>query len=288
MAVDKLLEKGDGLMSESENDFLKVVKSSESVLFEEIIKIFKIADISSGKLKTSEKTTQFLLTLENRIRAALDKSGYNEGVRDLLKNFDAIKQNNIALQKGLNGTDIAIKSLNDIQKLEVANTTEKLVGQGISRDLIIPIQEGLYRSVALGASVDDTEQLIRNYIISTDDKDSTLLRYAGQVATDSLHQFDGTIQGAISEELGFDNWIYAGSLVKDSRGQCQHWVKKGIILAEDLEDDINFALDGKKFSDADRACSGMIPGTTTASFSSNRGGYRCRHRCLATNLKKPL
>ena len=283
-STDKVLQEGDRIISFAESKFLKKVRQAEDDIINEVLKIFKVADISGGKLKTSKKTEEFLLTIDERIRAAMKQSEYMDGVKDLLRSYDLINVNNIELQKSLNDINVSQKLLTSAQRLEVANTTEKLLGQGVSRDFIIPIKESLYRSVMFGASVDDAEKQIRDYIVSNDGADSRLLRYAGQVARDSLGQYDGTIQGIISSELDLPDFIYAGSLINDSRGQCRYWVNKRILDHEELEDEIQKALDGGSLGGF--KCSGMIPGTTVSSFPANRGGYRCRHRVVATKIRK--
>ncbi len=282
-STDKLLKEGDVIISDAEIKFLKSVKKAEDDILKEVLRLFKIADITGGKLKSSAKTTEFLLTLEDRIRDALTKSEYSGGVRDLLRNFDLVTVNNIDVQKALNNINVSPKLLTDYQKLEIANTTGKLLGQGISKDFIIPIRESLYRSVVLGASVDDAEKEITQYIVSTEGSNSKLLQYAGQVARDSLGQYDGTIQGIIAEELDLPDLLYAGSLIEDSRGQCRYWVEKKLLSGEELADEIETALNNGTLGGY--KCSGMIPGTTVSNFSARRGGYRCRHRVVATKIR---
>lgn len=281
--ADKLINKGESIMSVSEKQFSSNVFLIEKLLMKEINKLFDVVDINAGKLRTNQKTQEFLLSLDQRIMNALEKSGYNESVFSFMKNFDRIKENNIDIQSAINGQNIAFSSLNDITKLETQNTIDKLMRTGISRDFIVPIRESIYRNVMLGADVNDAKKSIESYILTKDGQDSKLLRYTTQVARDSINQFDGAIQGAIKNELGYKDYLYAGSLIEDSRGQCIFWVGKSFLKGEELEGEIKTAIAGNTLGG--HKCSGMILDTTVDTFSVYRGGYNCRHRAISTRIK---
>lgn len=280
--IDKVLENGDKIILKSEADFDAAILLIEKKLLRDINKLFENVDIVAGKLSSNQNTIDFINSLDNRIRTSLKKSGYNAAVSDLLTTFKPIQDNNIQAQATLNNINIQASSLNDLTKLETQNTIDKLLGSGISRDFIIPIRESIYRNIILGSSIQDAQETIRNYIISEDGKDSKLLRYAGQVAEDSLNQYGGTIQQKIKNELGLSDFIYFGTLITDSRCQCRYWVHKTKLPGEELVDEIQMALDGDELDGC--ACSGMIPDTTIDTFAINRGGFRCRHRALPTKL----
>jgi hypothetical protein len=280
--IDQLIGKGESTMVMAEEDFAVSMKKIEKELLKEINKLFESIDVSAGKIQTSDKVIEFLASIEKRIDTALKKSGYNANVNSLLKNFEVIRQNNIDIHGALNNVAIPYKSLNGITKLEVENTIHKLLGSGISKDFKIPIREALYRNITLGATIQDAKLTIEDFILSSEDKPSRLLRYTTQVARDSLSQYDGAIQTTIKKELELNDYLYSGSIIRDSRCQCRYWVKKARLDAESLADEIDTALSGGSLDGC--ACSGMIPGTTVENFAVYRGGYSCRHRAISTNF----
>lgn len=277
-----MIDKGEGTILTAEEDFAISVREIEKHLLREINKIFNEIDAEGGKIRSSDRAIAFLNSIEKRIDEALKKAGYQSTVNNYLKNFEILRQNNIDIQAALNGETISYSSLNDITKLEIENTWDKLVGSGISRDFKIPVKEALYRNVTLGTTIAETKSLIESYIISNDGKDSRLLRYTTQVARDSISQYDGSIQTVIKNALGLSDFLYSGSIIKDSRCQCRYWVNKQKLDGEELAEEIEIALDGRSLGGC--PCSGMIPGTNVQNFSVNRGGYSCRHRAIATNL----
>lgn len=282
--IDKLINEGENINENASSKFESSVQAIELALANEIRKLFKNVDVTGGKISSNKKSLEFLAGLEKRIMTALKESGYNSRVSELLKNFDKIKENTIKIQSVANGINIADASLTGIQKLEVQNTIDKLLGSGVNGQFVAPMRQALYRNIALGGSIADAEKIIEDYIISKGNNKSILNRYIGQVARDSISQFDGMIQGVIGTELGLNDYLYAGSIIKDSRCQCVYWVEKRILPREELIDEINTALN--KGSLGGCRCSGMIPGTSIDTFATFRGGYNCRHRAIKINAYK--
>lgn len=282
--INKAIKKGEDAMLLADDDFTEAIKEIEPYILREINKIFDEIDVKEGRIQNSEQAIRFLATIEKRIDEALKKAGYNSKVKDLLKNFDVIRRNNLEVHSLLNKADIPYASLNDLTRLEVENTIQKLLGAGISKDFKYPIREALYRNITLGSSIQEAKKTIESYILSNDGANSKLLRYTTQVARDSINQYDGAIQTVIKNELGLKDYIYSGSIINDSRCQCKYWVNKQKLPHDELEGEIQTALDGESLGGCQ--CSGMIPGTNILNFAQYRGGYNCRHRAISTNLSK--
>jgi hypothetical protein len=280
--LDNILNSGDKVIISSENQFNNSVKLIENKILREVNKLFDIVDVSGGKLQNNPATIDFINSLDARIRKALKSAGYNNAVNDLLTSFNPIKDNSILVQKTLNKIDISPSALNELTRVEVQNTVDRLLGSGISSDFIIPIRQSIYRNIILGTSVKDAQETLRSYIISEDGEDSRLLRYTGQVAEDSLNQYASAIQQKIKIELDLNDFIYFGTLIKDSRCQCIYWVNKTKLPGDELVDEIDIALNGGNLGGCN--CSGMIPGTNIDNFAMFKGGYRCRHRAIPTKL----
>ncbi len=281
-SVDKVISEGDDIFNKAETSFEKKVRASEQLIFEEIMTLVQELNIQAGRIKNDADAQRLLLSLENKIRAAFENAGYNKAVYDLLPNFDAIAKNKIELQDVLNGKRVTNKQIDPIKRLAVQGTIDNLLGAGIAKDFIYPLRQELYRQSLVGGTIKQAEAGIRKYILNNKGGDSTLIRYANQVATDGLNQYAGTIENKIKDEFNFNAYRYVGSIIKDSRCQCRYWVEQGKISDSDLAGQIKIALDGGKLGNC--TCSGMIPGTNTSNFGIYRGGYKCRHKAIATNI----
>lgn len=279
-----IINKGESIINKSEDDLIRIVKNAEATIFEELMKIFDNTDITQGKLTNSPKAEEFISRLDSLISSTLKKSGYNEGVKKYVKNFDLLSKNIKELHASFNGINITSAQIDPFKRIEVANAVDKLLGSGINKDFVNPIRQSLYRNVLFGASLSETEKIIKNYVISNANGDSKLMRYVKQVSRDSISQFDGAVQQGIAQELNLNAKRYVGSLIMDSRAQCVHWVNAGIILNDDLIPEIQIALNGGTFEG--KKCTGMNPETTINTFDIYRGGYNCRHRSIPTKFYK--
>lgn len=280
--TDKLINQGDQIINDTQDTFINDVRKSELLIFEELIQILSVLTVTNGKLQTNAKSLDFLLALDKKIISALTKADYKTSVADYLKNFDIIAQNSKAIQDSMNGLNIATDQLKPIINIEKQNTLAKLTS--LDKDFIAPLRETIYRNIYFGADITTVEKTIRDFVISKPDADSRLIRYLGQVSTDAVHQFDGTIQAKIGEELNLKALRYIGSLIKDSRGQCVKWVEEnhGILLVKNLQEEIDFAYASGSYHG--HRIGGMIPGTTPLTFPILRGGYFCRHRVFFTKV----
>jgi hypothetical protein len=282
MTTNKLIEGGISIMDSSEEALIEIVKKSEKELYKEIVKIFENVSITNGKLSSTEKAEQFLLNLDKIIKEAAKKSGYNKGVGKFVKDFDKVANNVKELQSQLNKINITASQIAPIQNIEVANTIETLIGTKFSASVVAPLQQALYRNIMFGATVSDTEEFLKKYILSTDEKESKLLRYVKQVSRDSVSQFDGALNAKVAEEVGLNAVRYSGSLIKDSRSQCRKWVNDEILTLDALfELEIVKAINGLLYYDGKKS-SGMYENTNVANFVIYRGGYNCRHRAIPT------
>lgn len=274
---ETILEKRDKQIAKNleafESGFAKIENNVYNALQKELGKL----SIQFGKLSSDTYSKKVLMQLDNVIKNSLEQSGYGNKVYDLMGGFDEIANNNIDLQKELNKKTVSLKLINSVKQIEVQNTIDNLLATGVSRDFTIPIRKVLYRHVTMGTSLLEAEKEIKDLVIGSTGKESNLIRYSKQVAQDAMFQFDGALNQAIKEELGLDGFLYTGSIVEQSRGQCRYWVAKRVLKADKgLSSEIKTAILGGKLGGY--KCSGMIDATTLDNFSLYRGGVRCRHR----------
>ena len=275
--LNQLIDAGDHLLDAADSRLTRAVKDAEAEVFGQLMKMLDTVSVTDGKLQNNDKVEQFLLTLEDRIRAALTRAGYTDGVYQYVKNFKNIEDNVKAIHEKANGLLIADSQLAPLRRLEVANTIDKLTGSGMAKDFINPVRQSLYRNIMFGTRIGEIEETLKQYVVSNANADSKLMRYVKQVARDSAQQYDGSLQAAIQQEAGLNAVLYVGSLVRDSRPQCRRWVGEQVLLIENLAEEIAWAKANG---------SGMIPDTTPDTFVIYRGGYNCRHRAIATYRAK--
>jgi hypothetical protein len=229
---------------------------------------------TSGNLVRSKENLARLGSFKTAVNRFLEKAGYNVMVSGFLENFDEIGANTQLAQQELNGIDITKSFLNPFKRYAVNNVIAAMQGQGLNVNLINPLKNELLIAVNQGSSLTDVVTSIAGQLTTTEARQGVLKRISLQASRDALLQYDGVVNEAVRKSYKMDALLYVGSIVKDSRAQCERWVqetkngKLGLILFEDLQDEINWA---------DNNGTGMIPDTTPENFCQNRGGFNCRH-----------
>jgi hypothetical protein len=129
----------------------------------------------------------------------------------------------------------------------------------------------------------DLVQQTSRYLKRTGQGDGRLLGMAKQITTDSLNQFSAQYNAIVSEELGFEWYMYVGSNLETTREFCSLLTKKKYVHKSEIPKILNGSIDGKKYKINDKTglWVGAIEGTNVANFPINRGGYQCGHQLMA-------
>lgn len=229
---------------------------------------------TSGNLVRSKENIARLANFKKYVKKTLVKVGYSDMVAGYLQNFDKLSEEQIAIQNELNGLEVTKSFLNPFKSWAVNNVISALEGQGLAETLINPLKQELLVAVNQGSSLTDVVTSIAGQLTTSEERQGVLKRITLQASRDALLQYDGVVNEAVRKVYKMDALLYVGSIVKDSRKQCEQWVnetkngKLGLILFKDLEEEIEWA---------NNEGTGMIPNTTPENFCQNRGGFNCRH-----------
>ena len=224
-----------------------------------------------GKVANNPTTKKFIASLPAKVRAALKKTGYLKRVDDYIRTFDKVGQLQIDLHKTVNSIN-ATPTISPIRQVWAQVTADNLAGQGMDNFLVYPLQQSLLTHAASGVTLTEMVTMIDDELRGNPTNLNTVFgNHALQIGRDALGQYDGAINGKIAQDFDLNAIVYVGSVVDDTRAQCERWLESDFILIADLADEIEWA-----FANG----SGMIAGTTPANFTSLRGGYSCRHEAI--------
>lgn len=240
-------------------------------------------ETSSGNLSKSKDNQSRVSRLNSVIDRFLINSGYDSLVQNYLVNFDLLSEAQKEIHKDLNGIELTSKFVNVYKNLSVNNVIAALQGQGLDQALVNPLKQELFVAVAQGSSLKDVIKSVSAQITTTDTRQGILTRVVTQASRDALGQYEGIVNEAVRKQYKLNGILYVGSLVKDSRPQCERWVnftengRRGLLLFSQLEEEIDWALDNG---------TGFIKDTTPENFCQNRGGYNCRHVAYPIRIKE--
>lgn len=231
---------------------------------------------TNGRIIRTDANIARVGAFRTAVERFLKRAGYSEMVANYLTGFDAMAIAQQQIHKDLNGIELTKSFINTFKNNAIQNVITAMEGQGLQQSLVNPLKQELFIAVNQGSSLSDVVQSISKQLTTTEQRQGVLKRIALQSSRDALGQYDGVVNEAVRNVYKLDALLYVGSLVKDSRPQCERWVdymengKLGLILFDQLQSEIDWALANG---------TGFIPETTPENFCQNRGGYNCRHTC---------
>ncbi len=255
----------------------------ERQLLRELLDFLRRLPVRDGRIVMDETSSRVLNELNSVLEKVMKKEQLREAVRDLLPEFDRIATNVAIMHGEESGIRVSRSLMNDTKQRMVQMTTQSIVTSGYDARFADPVRRTLFNHVNFGAGILETERAIRS-LVSPRDGSGLLTRYVGGVARDAFHQYEGQVHKAVADIHELKNWRYVGTIlpgaptksgkrVGGTRPQCARWVRKEIILGEELEAELRWARNNG---------SGLIPGTTVNTFPIYRGGYNCRHKAIPT------
>jgi hypothetical protein len=278
--LDKLIKKKLSIMDNADEDFLNSLQPTENAIMKSVAGIINRFDIVDGRLVNNDTNLQLLTALNKEVKKILRDSTYTKKIEPYLRDFDRITELTLEIQDVGNDIKSTKVNPNPIKKQAIDDLVLGLTGgENVDTNLVKPIRDAMFNAVILGQGQQETRKQLELLITGSGQRSGILKRYAGQIARDSINQYDGTVNAAIAREYGLDAYRYVGSLVDDSRSQCVRWVreKEGVLPIDTLQSEINLAFNNGQ---------GMIPGTTPQNFGVFRGGYNCRHAAIPFRMEE--
>lgn len=276
--MNEILDLNQKIMERAEGQLLRSIEEVEKELYTAVRRVLLSFETKGGYFVPDEARLQVINELKKEVKKILSRSALKDEFDSFFAEFDKIGDNMIAFHQGENGISVPKQLVNEQKKFIINQTIESVFGAGADARFVDPIKRALFNHVNFGSSVLDAEKDLRNMILGEGDKAGVLNRWVGQVARDSIQQYEGGINARVAVDYELKYFRYVGSLVEDSRPQCVRWVNMGSIAVEDLPAEIAWARANG---------SGMYSGTTPAMFAVHRGGYNCRHTAYPTNNPGP-
>lgn len=283
----------------SQNDLLKEELTAslaermpfiEKSVLDAVFKIIDSFDTVNGEFSAVTLTLDNLLQLASTINQTLASTGYADAVNVFMSDFGKVTINTSGLLSQVGGFDVRLLPLSEIEKKWKYKTANSLLKSGIVEEFETPILQIVDEAISYGGSIDRAKQTLSDLIIGNKEKAGRLQSYSTQIARDSIRGMQGQQFHSIAENMTIAGWRYVGGTLKDSRGQCYHWVREmnGYIPDDQLAHEIALAYKyqkEKKVIAETHKYGGMMPNTTKKNFSSKGGGFGCTHTAIPVKKK---
>jgi hypothetical protein len=223
-------------------------------------------DRSGGFITLNQSNLIRVEEISNLLEQLFTSQGeYLEAVAGLADEFDTQALINDSYFQELDIDFTAPAIAEEVFLARKADALSLLLGDGISATVQAPIRRELVNAVTSGASYTDTLVNLQELISGTPEKDGLLMRYARQTVSDSFAITDRSYTEVITEEEGYEWFLYSGGLMDTSRAFCKtrngkFYHKKEVQAWGKLGD-----------------WNGRMKGTDERTIFLVAGGYGCQH-----------
>lgn len=227
---------------------------------------------AAGNIKISVENLRLINKIKVRLQDKILSETYINKLDDLKTSFDDITSLQSDYFANVFSDFAAPDVIAEMQKVSLNSTLSSLSESTINSNIIDGAVSILEEDIVSGASFMDMNEKLKNFIVGNPKVDSKLVSYSKQILTDSMNQYTANYQKLVTDDLGLKWYQYVGPLVAASRPVCDALVKKQWVHESELGGISRGIVDGKNVG-----TEGMIPGTNSRNFQTNRGGYNCNH-----------
>lgn len=260
--------------------FQDAIPGIQQQTFDELQPILKELQVKNGKLLNNLDNLKLIGQIKNKLERIIISAEYKDKVKDFVNSFSEISNLNNSYFSQFNKKYKPKNTLPIIKQLAVESTINDLVGQGLSSNIIAPIQKILLQNITTGGSYANFQEVLRNHILTNETGEGNLQRYTKQITTDAINQYNAQYNETVAQDLQFNWGRYVGSNITTTREFCTLLTEKQWVHKSELPEIIKGHIDGTdcKLSKTTGLPLGMIPDTNADNFKVRRGGYNCGHQ----------
>lgn len=230
--------------------------------------VIDLASNLSLDQKDRAKSLKELIKLKKDIAdTIISNAPYQLQVAEVIKGFEMLSElSNEYITLAIGDFSDKKALYKAILETNIATTKDALLGAGIRDNFGTAIQEVLKDNIAGIGSRSQLNKTLRKFIEGTEEEAPFLNRYIKQTTNDAVMTFNAEYIQTIAEDLDVEYYLYAGTLIADSRQFCQ--ARAGRYFTTD---------EVKAWANL-KGWNGRMSGTNSSTIFIYRGGYNCRHQ----------
>ena len=240
---------------------------------------------SDGNVRTTAKNLSILASIKAKMIRVLVTPEYKEQVKEFAKAFNEVTVLQNSYWKEQEAKFKPRKVLTALRKQAISDTVNQLTESGIGVNVGERITEMLKASITSGGSYKKLTASLRDGLLNTEQK-GYLNRYAKQITSDSITQYNAQYTRVVSSDLGYQWFKYDGTDIDTTRHFCDALTDDPYFHISELPRILT--VEGLYYSDEGvkkkvpvnpktNLWYGAIPNTNADTFFVNRGGYQCKH-----------
>ena len=238
--------------------------------------VIDLASELSLDAKDRAKTIKQLIKLKKDIAdTIINNSTYQAQVAEVIEGYKLLADlSNEFISISIGDFKPKTELYKAILEANIATTKDALLGAGIRENFGTAIQEVLKDNIAGVGTRTELNKTLRKFIEGTPEEAPFLNRYIKQTTNDSVMTFNSEYIQTISDDLGVEHYLYAGTLIADSRAFCE--ARAGRYFTKD---------EVQKWASL-KGWDGRMKGTNSTTIFVYRGGYNCRHQLWPVSLEQ--
>jgi hypothetical protein len=280
---DDILKK----IEQSVNRFNRRIPAAQKGMLQAIEEDLRGLDVSNGNVKATVKNLSLIARIKNRMTSILLTDEYKDEVKEFAKSFNEVTALQNQYWKSVESTFKPRPLLEAIKKDAITDTVNKLTEAGIGVNIGDKVSDILRTNITTGGSYSSLTDELRQYLTTTNTPGG-LEKYAKQITTDALNQYNATYTQTVSSDLNFEWFKYSNTDIETSRPFCDAMTDQPYFHISEIP--AKLRAEGLTYVNkkGDRVPvpiyaktglpHGMIPGTDASNFQIRRGGYNCGHQ----------
>lgn len=282
MSITDYIENLNRIKNLAVNNWGELTETEKEVVEHSYDWLVDNLDIKKGEIIVDEDLSKLMNEFVSAVVEIVNKTnGYEAKVTSFLSDLANIKKNAVKFYETAFKFDIERAGVNDIQKAVVQEIIDQYTDNGLNVHFAAPLRDGIFRNILAGANMKQVREVLRNYILSGQDRSGKLGQYLNQTAQQAVDSYTGAINQQLAKTFTFTGYIISGSLIETSSKQCVYAVetsKHGYLSFSDWEKVLDIARNNPKAK--------LIEGTNIKNLPINKLHWGCRHDFTPVIMKE--
>lgn len=269
-----------GKINQTMKQFEKATTALQDDYWDELLEGVLALEYVNRQLAPNRKNLNAMAKIKAGLEGFLrsrDNTGY---IKDFTASYLELEKLNNDYFKSIIDNFSIPDGLNVIRQSSVLSLADSLTGSGINGAVTNRVLDIMTENLQSGTSRSKLIKQLQGFVLGDKGELGALHRYAKQIATDSINQFNSAYNIAITNSLGFTWYRYVGRVKDTTRPFCRALVKQRYVHKSELSKIAEGRLRSGTVSTA-----GMVKGTNSDNIFTYRGGYNCNHQFVGVTTK---
>ena len=265
------------LLEGSVDKFLEGLPEVQRQTYTRLLALLKELDTQGDTIQNSVRNIRLLGSIKQELDDLVLNDKYLNSVKEFVTAYGAVARLNDRYFSTVADRYSPPKMLAEVRKQAVNDAVAALTENGIGANYTDQLRDIVKTAITSGGSYSDLTEKLRTTITGTDEEAGKLMKYARQVTTDGINQFNRTYQKAVTDDLGFKWFRYVGSNLRTTRPFCREMTKpeNEYFHISQVPDIIKGRLNSGEVD-----TQGLRKETNSTNFFIYAGGYNCGHSII--------